>query len=102
MHHPTKFYISSKLNKKVVGCMMKTINDVVVERICKYMGEENLTQYRLAQLRGKPFPTLKSIMQRRTKGITLKTIIMLCNGLNITPSQFLDCPDFLANNLNMD
>ena len=81
---------------------MKTINEVVVERICKYLGEKNLTQYRLAQLSGIPFPTLKSIMQRRTKGITLKTIIMLSDGLQITPSQFLDNSDFSANNLNLD
>lgn len=81
---------------------MKNINDVVVERLCKYMGERNLTQYKLAQLSGIPFPTLKSIMQRRTKGITLKTIIMLSDGLQITPSQFLDYSDFSANNLNLD
>lgn len=81
---------------------MKNINDVVVEQLCKYMGERNLTQYKLAQLSGIPFPTLKSIMQRRTKGITLKTIIMLSDGLQITPSQFLDNSDFSANKLNLD
>ena len=81
---------------------MKTINDVVVERLCKYMGEQNLTQYKLAQLSGIPFPTIKSIMQRRTKGITLKTIIMLADGLNIKPSEFIDDPAFLAENLKLD
>ncbi|MDY4676113.1 MAG: helix-turn-helix transcriptional regulator [Candidatus Borkfalkiaceae bacterium] len=81
---------------------MKTINDVVVERLCKYMGEQNLTQYKLAQLSGIPFPTIKSIMQRRTKGITLKTIIMLADGLNIKPSEFIDDPSFLAENLKLD
>ena len=81
---------------------MKTINDVVVERLCKYMGEQNLTQYKLAQLSGIPFPTIKSIMQRRTKGITLKTIIMLADGLNIKPSEFIDDPSFHAENLKLD
>ena len=81
---------------------MKTINDVVVERLYKYMNERNLTQYKLAQISGIPFPTIKSIMQRRTKGITLKTIIMLADGLNITPSEFIDDPTFLAKNLNLD
>ena len=81
---------------------MKTINDVVVERLCKYMGEQNLTQYKLAQLSGIHFPTIKSIMQRRTKGITLKTIIMLADGLNIKPSEFIDDPSFLAENLKLD
>lgn len=81
---------------------MKTLNDAVVERLCKYLGERDLTQYRLSQLSGVPFPTIKSIMQRRTKGITLKTVIMLANGLEITPSEFLDDEIFLADNLELD
>ena len=48
---------------------MKTINDVEVERLCKFMAEKNLTQYKLSQLSGIPFLTIKSIMQRRTKAI---------------------------------
>jgi len=81
---------------------MKSINEVVVERLCKYMGEKNLTQYKLSQLSGVPFPTIKSIMQRRTKGISLKTIIMFADGLQITPSQFIDDPSFLAENIDLD
>ena len=81
---------------------MKTLNDAVVERLCTYLGERDLTQYRLSQLSGVPFPTIKSIMQRRTKGITLKTVIMLANGLEITPSEFLDDEIFLADNLELD
>ena len=81
---------------------MKTLNDVVVEKLCKYMGEQNLTQYKLAQLSNLPFATIKSIMQKRTKGISLKTIILLSKGLNITPSQFIDGDAFLADNLDLD
>ena len=69
---------------------MKTLNDAVVERLYKYMGEKNLTQYKLAQLSGIPFPTIKSIMQRRTNGISLKTIILLADGLGISPAEFID------------
>ena len=81
---------------------MKNLNDVVVERLCKYMGEQNLTQYRLAQLSGIPFPTIKSIMQRRTKGISLKTIILLSQGLGISPSEFLNDNSFHADNLDLE
>ena len=80
---------------------MNNINDVVVERLCKYMGEKDLTQYKLAQLSGVPFPTIKSIMQRRTKNIKLSTIIMLADGLGITPSEFLNDKSFLAENLDL-
>ena len=81
---------------------MKSINDVVIERLCKFMGERNLTQYKLSQLSGVPFPTIKSIMQPRTKGITLKTIIMIADGLGMTPSEFLDHESFLAENLELE
>lgn len=81
---------------------MKTLNEVVVERLCKYMGERDLTQYKLSQLSSVPFTTIKSIMQRKTKGITLKTIVMIADGLNITPSEFLDDPAFLVENLDLD
>ncbi len=80
----------------------KTLNDAVVERLCKYMGERNLTQYKLSQLSGVPFPTIKSIMQKRTRGISLKTIIMLSSGLNISPSEFINDKMFLAENLDLE
>ena len=81
---------------------MKALNDVIVERLIKYMEERKLTQYKLAQLSNIPFPTIKSIMQRRTKGITLKTIILLAHGLNISPAEFIDDPNFLADNLDLE
>lgn len=81
---------------------MKTLNDVVVERLCTLMGERGITQYRLAQLSGVPFPTLKSIMQRRTNGITLKTIILLAEGLNMSASEFINDESFSAKNLDLE
>lgn len=95
--------IGVNLNKQIIkGQLMKTISEVVIERLYKYMREQNLTQYKLAQLSGIPFATIKSIMQKRTKGITLKTIIMIADGLKITPSEFLNDPAFLAENLDLD
>ncbi len=81
---------------------IKTLNEVVVNRLYKFMDERKLSQYKLAQLSGVPFPTLKSIMQRRTKGITLKTIILLSNGLGIKPSEFLDHPSFESDNIDLE
>lgn len=81
---------------------MKTLNDVVVERLNTLMEERGLTQYRLAQLSGVPFPTLKSIMQQRTKGITLKTIILLAEGLGISASEFICGENFSSKNLDLE
>lgn len=81
---------------------MKTINDAVVDRLCYYLEERKLTQYKLAILSGIPFATIKSIMQRRTKNITLKTIILLAGGLGITVKEFLDDDSFDVENIIID
>lgn len=81
---------------------MKKVSDVVVDRLLKYMREQNLTQYKLAQQSGLPFPTIKSIMQRRTKDVSLKTILMITNGLNISVSDFFDDKSFDISNLNLE
>ena len=81
---------------------MKTINEAVVERLLFLMNERNLTQYKLAQESGVPFATIKSIMQRRTKNITLKTISMLADGLKISPAEFLEDKTFQVENLKID
>jgi len=80
----------------------KSLNEAIVGRICQYMSERNLTQYKLAQISNIPFATIKSIMQRRTKGIELKTVILLANGLGITPSEFMNDTAFLAENLDLE
>lgn len=81
---------------------MKTLNDAVIDRLLQYMSEKNLTQYKLAQLSGLPFPTIKSIMQRKTNGITLKTIFLICRGLDISPSEFLDEEIFSISDIDLD
>ena len=68
---------------------MKTLNEMVIDRINFYLGKTHISQYMLAELSGIPYPTIKSIMQRRTKGITLKTLIMLARGFGISISEFL-------------
>ena len=81
---------------------MKNLNDVIVDKIIYYLGKYDLTQYKLSQLSGVPFPTLKSIMQRRTKGISLKTVIMIASGFGLTVSEFLNDDAFLIENLNIE
>lgn len=81
---------------------MNSINAVIVQRLCKFMGEKDISQYKLAELSGLPYPTIKSIMQKRTNGISLKTIILLADGLDITPSEFLNDDAFLAKNLDFE
>lgn len=64
--------------------------------------KKNITQYKLAQLSGVPFPTIKSIMQRKTNNITLKTLMMLSDGLGIKLIDFLNDPLFDSKNLDLE
>ena len=81
---------------------MKTLGDLVRERISFYLGKQNLTQYRLAELSGIPFSTIKSIMQKKTKGISFKTIILLANGFNVPLSEFADEKIFNVEKIKLD
>jgi transcriptional regulator with XRE-family HTH domain len=81
---------------------MKTLNEVVIDRLNYYMGIKNLSQYMLAELSGVPYPTIKSLMQKRTNGITLKTVFMLSHALGVTVSEFFDNEIFYYDNLILE
>lgn len=80
----------------------KTINEAIINRLLKFMGEKDISQYKLAQLSGIPYATIKSIMQRRTNSINLKTLLLLINGLDISILEFFNDDCFLAENLDLD
>lgn len=81
---------------------MKTINEKVVDRINFYLGKTLNSQYMLAEVSGVPYPTIKSIMQKRTKGITLKTLVMLARGLGVSISEFLSDDFFHYDELDLE
>ena len=79
----------------------KSVSQVVIDRLCKYIGEQNLTQYELAMRSGLAHSTIKSIMQRKTKSCDLGTVILLCKGLGIHVSEFVNTDEFVADNLKI-
>ena len=81
---------------------MQSLTEVVANRILKYLEEQNMTQYRLAQKSGVPKETIKSIMRRQTKNVTLKTIVMICEGFGISVLEFLDDEAFKPENLDLE
>lgn len=58
--------------------------------------------YKLERRSAVSHDTLKSIMKGKTKGVNLKTLIALSDGLGITVSEFLNSELFSYDNLNMD
>lgn len=81
---------------------MKTLNEVVIDRINNFMNGPIQTQYALAEISGVPYPTIKSIMQRRTKGITLKTVFMLSRAFNVSVSEFFNDKSFSYEKLDLE
>ena len=59
-------------------------------RISELLTKNNMTLYRLEQKSGVQHGTMMCIMNERNKNVTLKTIIMLANGFDMSLIEFLD------------
>ncbi len=81
---------------------MRNISEAVTIRLKELLDERGLSVYKLERRSAVSHDTLKSIMKGKTKGVNLKTLIALSDGLGITVSEFLDSELFSYDNLNMD
>ena len=71
-------------------------------RISKLLNEKNMTLYRLEQNSGILHGTIMCIINERNKNVTLKTIMQLARGFNMTLIEFLDDEIFTNKNLEID
>ena len=81
---------------------MRNISEAVRIRLKELLDERGLSVYKLERRSAVSHDTLKSIMKGKTKGVNLKTLIALSDGLGITVSEFLNSELFSYDNLNMD
>lgn len=81
---------------------MRNISEAVTIRLKELLDERELSVYKLERRSAVSHDTLKSIMKGKTKGVNLKTLIALSDGLGITVSEFLNSELFSYDNLNMD
>ena len=81
--------------------MGHSVNHAVAMRIKELLKEKNLTRYKLAMNSGITHSTLKNIIHETVKDNLLSTVILIATGFNMTVSEFLDCPLFLEENLNI-
>ena len=75
---------------------MNTLKNTVVERFKKLCEEKKLHANALATLSGVTPSTVYSLFDGRRKEIKLKTIKILCDGLEITLAEFFDTDEFNA------
>ena len=65
-----------------------TIGEAVGERILKLCKDRNLTVNKLATISGITQSTLNNIVSRRNHSTTVSTIQKICDGLEITITEF--------------
>lgn len=66
----------------------------VANRILQLCRERNIAVHALARSAGIPPSTLKSILNGASKNPGVVTIKMLCDGLNISLTEFFDTEEF--------
>ena len=79
-----------------------TVNDAVATRILQLLTQKNMTQYRLEQQSGIQHGHKQWILNRKSKTVTLSTVMMIANGFGMTVLEFLDDDLFLYKNLDVE
>lgn len=72
------------------------VGQAVRERIAELCEEKHITINKLANISGITQSTLNNIMSGRNNSITISTIQKICDGLEITVTDFFDSPLFLG------
>ena len=76
------------------------LNEAVSQRITELCKERNLSQYALYKLSGVPQSTLSTIINCKFSGMKLRIIYEICEGLEISLTEFFDSPIFERENIN--
>ena len=72
------------------------VGQAVRERIAELCEEKHITINKLANISGITQSTSNNIMSGRNNSTTISTIQKICDGLEITVTDFFDSPLFLG------
>lgn len=72
------------------------VGQAVRERIAELCEEKHITINKLANISGITQSTLNNIKSGRNNSTTISTIQKICDGLEITVTDFFDSPLFLG------
>lgn len=79
-----------------------TLAEAVKKRINQLLVEKNMTLYALETRSGILYGTMMCLMNGRSKNITLKTLMMLSEGFDITVREFLTEDIFTYENIELE
>ena len=66
------------------------LSDAVRIRIQYYLGKNNMTIWALFKASGVPLSTLCAFMNQKTELLKLDTLLHICEGFNITITEFFN------------
>ncbi len=66
----------------------------VKNRILYYLGEKNMAIHKLSIVSAVPASTIKNILYGKSTNPGIVTLKMLCDGFDITLTEFFDCEEF--------
>lgn len=76
------------------------LNEAISQRIFQYIKEKNISVNKLATMSLLTQSTLNNIVNNHTKDIKLQTLIRICDGLDISLSEFFNSDLFI--NIDLD
>ena len=71
-----------------------TISEATKQRIEELCAARGLNFCQLATISGIPYTTIKSIIYRQSRNPGITTIKKICDGLDISITEFFDTPTF--------
>lgn len=75
-------------------CADMTINEAVQARILDICNERNISVNKLCIMSGVTQSTVNNILSRKNSSPTILTIKRLCDGLDMTLTDFFNCKIF--------
>lgn len=70
------------------------LSDAIRKRINYYLKENNMNTWKLCKMSGVPCSTISTFMSGKSELLKLDTLLHICNGFNITLSEFFSDPTF--------
>ena len=71
-----------------------TIQQAMRNRILQLCGQRGITINKLATLAALPPSSVKNILYGKSRDSKLSTVLAICDGLDMTMSEFFDTDDF--------
>ena len=79
--------------------MILRLNEAVSKRVMELLCQRDMTQYQLFKRTGVPKTTISNVVNCARPSMKLRIIHEMCQGFDISLTEFFDSPLFDENNL---